>query len=44
VRVFENRALRKIFVPMREEATRGGTKFHNLHDWVFRYNEGGREE
>jgi hypothetical protein len=27
--VFENRALRRIFVPKRDEVTRGGRKLHN---------------
>jgi hypothetical protein len=29
---------------MREEAAGGLEKFHDLHDWVFRYDEGRWEE
>jgi hypothetical protein len=35
LRVFENRVLRRIFGPKRDEVTRGWRKLHNeeLHDW-----------
>jgi hypothetical protein len=43
LKVFENKVLRRIFGPKREEVTGGMRKLHNeeLHNFYFSPNQGG---